>query len=101
MTGEITLRGRVLPIGGLREKLLAAHRGRIKNVIIPADNEADLKEVPEAILKDIEITSVEHLDDVLCRALVDTSAETLFCGKGHMVPLASTLFQDDTRVQPQ
>jgi ATP-dependent Lon protease len=101
MTGEITLRGRVLPIGGLREKLLAAHRGGIKNVIIPADNEADLKEVPEAILKDIEIICVEHLDDVLCRALVDTSAETLFCGKGHVVPLASTLFQDDTRVQPQ
>ncbi len=101
MTGEITLRGRVLPIGGLREKLLAAHRGGMKNVIIPADNEADLKEVPEAILKDIEITCVEHLDDVLCRALVDTSAETLFCGKGHIVPLASTLFQDDARVQPQ
>jgi ATP-dependent Lon protease len=101
MTGEITLRGRVLPIGGLREKLLAAHRGGIKNVIIPADNEADLKEVPEAILKDIEIICVDHLDDVLCRALVNTSAETLFCGKEHIVPLASTLFQDDTRVQPQ
>ncbi len=101
MTGEITLRGRVLPIGGLREKLLAAHRGGITNVIIPADNESDLKEVPEAILKDIEITCVDHLDEVLSRALVDTSAETLFCGKGHMVPLASTLFQDDTRVQPQ
>ena len=101
MTGEITLRGRVLPIGGLREKLLAAHRGGIGTVIIPADNESDLKDVPDAILKEMKIIGVDHLDDVLCKALVDTSPETLFCGKDHTSPLSLTLFQDETRVQPQ
>lgn len=101
MTGEITLRGRVLPIGGLRDKLLAAHRGGIETVIIPADNEADLKEVPDAILKNIKIMCVEHLDEVLSQALVDTSAATLFCGKGNTIPLSATLFQEDPRVQAQ
>ncbi|MDD2220092.1 MAG: endopeptidase La, partial [Desulfoplanes sp.] len=101
MTGEITLRGRILPIGGLRDKLLAAYRGGIETVLIPADNESDLKDVPDAILKNLEIVCVQHLDDVLCRALVGTSEETLFCGKGHLIPLSTTLFQDDGRVQPQ
>ncbi len=101
MTGEITLRGRVLPIGGLREKLLAAHRGGISHVLIPRDNQSDLEDVPQAILRDITITCVEHLDEVLSKALLDTSAETLFCGKEDMVPLASTLFQHETRVHPQ
>ena len=101
MTGEITLRGRVLPIGGLRDKLLAAHRGGIETVIIPADNESDLKEVPDAILKNIKIICVEHLDEVLSQALVDTSAATLFCGKGNTIPLSTTLFQEDSRVQAQ
>ncbi len=65
MTGEITLRGRVLPIGGLKEKLLAAHRGNIKKVIIPKDNEKDLSDVPANILKALEIIFVDHVDDVL------------------------------------
>jgi ATP-dependent Lon protease len=69
MTGEITLRGRVLPIGGLKEKLLAAHRGNIKTVVIPKDNEKDLSEVPANVLKAIEIVSVEHMDEVLKIAL--------------------------------
>ncbi len=70
MTGEITLRGRVLPIGGLREKILAAHRGRVKKVIIPKENEKDLKDISSKILKDIELKMVEHMDEVIGEAIV-------------------------------
>ena len=70
MTGEITLRGRVLPIGGLKEKLLAAHRGDIRKVIIPKDNEKDLADVPANVLKDLEIILVDHVDEVLKVALL-------------------------------
>ena len=77
MTGEITLRGRVLPIGGLREKLLAAHRGQIKKVIIPKDNEKDLKDVPAEILRTLEIVTVEDVDEVLPQALL-TGGEAVF-----------------------
>jgi ATP-dependent Lon protease len=70
MTGEITLRGRVLPIGGLKEKILAAHRGNIKTVIIPKDNEKDIADVPANVLHDLEIIFVEHIDEVLERVFV-------------------------------
>jgi ATP-dependent Lon protease len=70
MTGEITLRGRILPIGGLKEKLLAAHRGNLKAVIIPKDNEKDLADVPANVLKAIEIIFVEHVDEVLKAAIL-------------------------------
>ena len=69
MTGEITLRGEVLPIGGLKEKLLAAHRGGITTVIIPADNEKDLVEIPENIKQNLEIKPVHWIDEVLAIAL--------------------------------
>lgn len=69
MTGEITLRGEVLRIGGLKEKLLAAHRGGIKTVIIPADNERDLKEIPDNIKADLTIKPVKWIDEVLAIAL--------------------------------
>ncbi len=69
MTGEVTLRGRVLPIGGLKEKLLAALRGGIKTVLIPADNEKDLVEIPANIRDELEIIPVSHVDQVLARAL--------------------------------
>ncbi|MDG2174870.1 MAG: endopeptidase La [Gammaproteobacteria bacterium] len=69
MTGEITLRGQVLPIGGLKEKLLAAHRGEIKTVIIPSENERDLKEIPDNIKADLNIKSVKWIDEVLEIAL--------------------------------
>lgn len=68
MTGEITLRGRVLPIGGLKEKLLAAHRGNIRTVIIPKENEKDLEDVPGNVVKALEIVFVEHVDEVLNHA---------------------------------
>jgi len=69
MTGEITLRGEVLPVGGLKEKLLAAHRGGIKSVIIPTENVKDLKEVPDNIKKDLDIKPVRWIDEVLTYAL--------------------------------
>jgi ATP-dependent Lon protease len=69
MTGEVTLRGRVLPIGGLKEKLLAALRGGIKKVLIPAENEKDLAEIPQAIKDGLEIVPVSHVDQVLTHAL--------------------------------
>lgn len=78
MTGEITLRGRVLPIGGLTEKLLAARRGNIKHVLIPRDNEADLNEIPAKILKGLTVELVEHVDEVLVKALVLKDGEGLF-----------------------
>ena len=81
MTGEITLRGRVLPIGGLKEKLLAAHRGNLKTVIIPKDNEKDLAEVPANVLKALEIIFVEHMDEVMRVAL--TSGPELRTDESH------------------
>ncbi len=78
MTGEITLRGHVLEIGGLKEKLLAAHRAGIKRVIIPADNEKDLYDVPKAVLKDLEIIPASHVDDVLQYALIMEEKDPLW-----------------------
>lgn len=71
MTGEITLRGRVLPIGGLKEKSLAAHRAGYKKILIPKDNERDLKDIPESVRSDVEFVPVSHMDQVLKHALVD------------------------------
>jgi len=69
MTGEITLRGKVLPIGGMKEKLLAAHRAGIRTVILPKDNEKDMADIPEPIRKDFQIHFVEMMDQVLQIAL--------------------------------
>lgn len=78
MTGEITLRGRVLPIGGLTEKLLAAKRGNITHVLIPKANERDLGDVPVKIRKSLTIDVVNHMDEVLSHALVTKEGESLF-----------------------
>ena len=78
MTGEITLRGKVLPIGGLKEKILAAHRGMIPRVLVPKENEKDIKEIPATILKKVKISFVEHMDDVLKAALVLEKPEEIF-----------------------
>ncbi|HYO93457.1 MAG TPA: S16 family serine protease, partial [Polyangiaceae bacterium] len=69
MTGEITLRGRVMPIGGLKEKLLAAHRNQITTVLIPKENRKDLKEIPRRVLRGLRVVLVDHMDDVLREAL--------------------------------
>lgn len=71
MTGEITLRGRVLPIGGLKEKLLAALRGGIKTVLIPAENEKDLADIPDNVKKGLEIIPVSNVEEVLEHALTE------------------------------
>jgi len=78
MTGEITLRGRVLPIGGLKEKIMAAHRGNIKMVLVPQENEKDIKEIPARILKNIDLIPVTHMDEVLERAIILAEGEPLF-----------------------
>jgi ATP-dependent Lon protease len=78
MTGEITLRGRVMPIGGLKEKILAAHRNGITTVLVPKENRKDLREIPRRVLKTLRVVLVEHMDDVLREAMVFTDADTLF-----------------------
>lgn len=71
MTGEITLRGRVLPIGGLKEKSLAAHRAGYRKVLMPKDNERDLRDIPDSVKEDLEFVPVSHMDQVLEHALVE------------------------------
>jgi ATP-dependent Lon protease len=71
MTGEVTLRGKVLPIGGLKEKLLAALRGGIKKVLIPVENEKDLAEIPDNVKEGLEIVPVTDVDQVLEHALAE------------------------------
>lgn len=70
MTGEITLRGNVLPIGGLKEKVFAAHRGGIKKIIIPKENAKDLRDIPKEILKNIQVVEVTHMDQVLMHSIM-------------------------------
>ncbi len=70
MTGEVTLRGRVLPIGGLKEKLLAALRGGLKKVLIPEENAKDLAEIPDNVKNGLEIVPVSRMDEVLKHALI-------------------------------
>jgi ATP-dependent Lon protease len=85
MTGEITLRGRVLPIGGLKEKVLAAHRSEIYKVIIPGENAKDLKDIPKRVLRVMEIAAVEHLDEVLRHALAVPDATKFLPGPSAVV----------------
>jgi ATP-dependent Lon protease len=78
MTGEITLRGRILPIGGLKEKILAAHRGGITKVLIPEENKKDIKEIPSSVLKQVKILTVQNMDEVLSQALIVKAGDVLF-----------------------
>ena len=82
MTGEVTLRGRVLPIGGLKEKVLAAHRAGVKMVVCPKENEKDLKDIPKETLKDLKIVLATHVDQVLVNALEIKTAADLFKERG-------------------
>ncbi|MBE8163078.1 MAG: endopeptidase La, partial [Bdellovibrionaceae bacterium] len=78
MTGEVTLRGRALPIGGLREKVLAAHRGGIKIIIIPKENQKDLKDIPKEVMSSLQVVLVDHVDQVLVKALAVKNPKEVF-----------------------
>ena len=82
MTGEITLRGMVKPIGGLREKVLAGHRGGIQTVLIPSENAKDLPEVPQKVRLEVKVVTCDHMDEVLRQALALEDPELLFAGPG-------------------
>jgi ATP-dependent Lon protease len=90
MTGEITLRGRVLPIGGVKEKLLAAHRFGIDTIIMPKDNEKDLPEVPEEVRNALCIHLVETIDEVLALALEDACPADAAADEAKTPPLWTT-----------
>ena len=90
MTGEITLRGRVLPIGGVKEKLLAAHRFGIDTIILPKDNEKDLPEVPEEVRNALNINLVETIDEVIALALEEVSAEVSIAEETKTPPIWTT-----------
>jgi ATP-dependent Lon protease len=90
MTGEITLRGRVLPIGGLKEKVLAAHRGGIRKILIPKENEKDLREIPRRVREKLLLVPVESADDVLREALVLPSPETFLRLTGPVAQVVSS-----------
>ena len=97
MTGEITLRGRILPIGGLKEKIIAAHRGGIEKVLIPQENKKDIEEIPAKILKKVQLIPVEHMDAVLEEALIIVKGEELFVPEDKFQPF--TLPKEEA--QPQ
>jgi ATP-dependent Lon protease len=100
MTGEITLRGRVLPIGGLKEKLLAAHRHGMTEVVVSRDNEKDLADVPANILKDMKVTFVDSMDEVLRIALAgDLDALSARAAAQPPLDVSSDLEPDETRAQ--
>ncbi len=88
MTGEITLRGKVLPIGGLKEKVLAAHRANIKTIILPKDNEKDLADIPDAVLESLDFCMVDTMDEVLKIALEKPTGPPLAADAGDTEPIA-------------
>ena len=102
MTGEITLRGRVLPIGGLKEKLLAALRGGITTVLIPEENEKDLVEIPANIIKSLKIIPVSHVDEVLAVALTEAGrakADKVMEDKNRFEKESFACFDEQERAQ--
>ena len=99
MTGEITLRGRVMPIGGLKEKVLAAHRAKLNTVLLPKENEKDIPEIPKAVRDDIELICVDHVDEVLKHALVLDDPEAFYLklrGQATINPALDLTRQPDT-----
>jgi ATP-dependent Lon protease len=99
MTGEITLRGRVLPIGGLKEKLLAALRAGVTTVFIPKDNEKDLPEIPDSVKKGLTILPVSHVDEVIAKALV-RAPEAITWEEPAETPPAKPVVEEPGAVRP-
>ena len=91
MTGEITLRGRVLPIGGLKEKVLAAHRSGIRTVILPAENARDIDEIPDNIKQEMTFVTVDHMDEVLVVALRDFRLTSDDSGRSEIIPMTENV----------
>jgi ATP-dependent Lon protease len=102
MTGEITLRGEVLPIGGLKEKLLAAHRGGIKTVLIPEENNRDLAEIPDNIKENLDIRCVRWVDEVLEVALTEMPQPLADDEKAPVQAVEKTtdVVEDDSSLRP-
>jgi ATP-dependent Lon protease len=98
MTGEVTLRGRVLPIGGLKEKVLAAHRAGIKTVLFPWGNRKDVKEIPRKIREAVRLMPVKHVDEILKVALVLEKPEVLFGPAATGAPLPQPTVEPSTSV---
>ncbi|MEM1416554.1 MAG: endopeptidase La, partial [Myxococcota bacterium] len=97
MTGEITLRGRVMPIGGLKEKMLAAHRAGIDTILVPRENRKDLREIPKRVLNATRVVLVEHMDEVLAEALVLSDPDALF-GANRVRPIE---YREGKLVEPE
>ena len=97
MTGEITLRGKILSIGGLKEKIIAAHRGEIQRVLIPQDNKKDIEEIPPRVLKKVELVPIRHMDEVLKEALILGKGEELFLPEDKFEPF--TLPKEEAQSQ--
>jgi ATP-dependent Lon protease len=95
MTGEITLRGNVLPIGGLKEKCLAAHRGGIRRIMLPKENENDIEDIPVAVRNDLELIPVAHVDEVLYEALRTEDSKTFEKILDRKVARDQLLFDDE------
>jgi ATP-dependent Lon protease len=91
MTGEITLRGQVMPVGGIKEKVLAAHRARLKTVLLPARNEADLEDIPDEVKNEMEFIFVDTIDEIMKHALEDEPVEegALLNGEASPQPAAT------------
>ncbi|MEM8915458.1 MAG: S16 family serine protease, partial [Pseudomonadota bacterium] len=98
MTGEVTLRGRVLPIGGLKEKLLAALRGGIKTVLIPRDNKKDLADIPDNVKRSLDIRPVATLDEVLAEALVESLEPIEWIDPGNVGSVGTVAEEDGESV---
>jgi len=100
MTGEITLRGKVLSVGGIKEKVLAAHREGIREVILPLDNKPDIKDIPKKILEDIKMHFVENMDEVLTHSLIEELPENIRKDRTAQTEIVKSTKEEETQEPP-